>query len=374
VVRKGGAQKLVKIPLGQEALKAKVQAFMQPLINAQGVGFSMAKAKELYDLLFAPAEVKETERVIVVPDGILGLLPFEALVITPGTGEKDTVYVGDRFQVSYYQSATVLALQRGLKSAAAKRTLFALGNPVFNDKDPRYVAYRAGRKLQPATLAVLGQFSFRGLATRREWGKTSQEDKVGKELVFPPLPETEREVKEVAKLLGVEARPPDVLVGVAANETGLRKAPLGEYRYLHFATHADLPGVVQGIKEPFILLGQVDNRPGDDGFLTMSEVFGLKLNAELAVLSACVTGRGEVMEGEGVANFARAFHHAGVRGVVVSLWEVATEPAVEYMTAFYSHLKSGKSRLEALRLARQALKAKYPNPFFWAVFILHGEG
>jgi CHAT domain-containing protein len=80
------------------------------------------------------------------------------------------------------------------------------------------------------------------------------------------------------------------------------------------------------------------------------------------------------MEGEGVANFARAFHHAGVRGVVVSLWEVATEPAVEYMTAFYSHLKSGKSRLEALRLARQALKAKYPNPFFWAVFILHGEG
>ena len=103
-------------------------------------------------------------------------------------------------------------------------------------------------------------------------------------------------------------------------------------------------------------------------------MLGLKLNAEMVVLSACDTGRGKVMEGEGVANFARAFRHAGARSVVVSLWEVASDPAVEYMTLFYGHLKEGKSRAEALRLARQAIKAKYPEPFFWAVFILHGEG
>jgi len=60
--------------------------------------------------------------------------------------------------------------------------------------------------------------------------------------------------------------------------------------------------------------------------------------------------------------------------MVVSLWEVASDPAVEYMTLFYQHLKEGKSRAEALQLARQAIKAKYPQPFFWAVFILHGEG
>jgi len=92
------------------------------------------------------------------------------------------------------------------------------------------------------------------------------------------------------------------------------------------------------------------------------------------VLSACVTGRGKVMEGEGVANFARAFQHAGAQSVVVSLWPVASNEAVEYMTLFYGHLKEGKSRLQALQLARRALKAKYPQPFFWAVFILHGEG
>ena len=75
-----------------------------------------------------------------------------------------------------------------------------------------------------------------------------------------------------------------------------------------------------------------------------------------------------------VANFARVFQHAGARSVVVSLWEVASNEAVEYMTLFYQHLKEGKSRLEALQLARRAVKAKYPQPFFWAVFILHGEG
>ena len=133
-----------------------------------------------------------------------------------------------------------------------------------------------------------------------------------------------------------------MLLNVEANETWLRKSPLQDYRYLHFATHADLPGKVQGIKEPFILLGQVENQTGDDGFLTLSEVLGLKLQAQMVVLSACVTGRGQVMEGEGVANFARAFQYAGARSVVVSLWEVASKVAVEFMKIFYGHLKGGQ--------------------------------
>ena len=172
----------------------------------------------------------------------------------------------------------------------------------------------------------------------------------------------------------METEPPDVLLGVSATETNLRNVALKDYRYLHFATHADLPGKIQGIKEPFIIMGQVENKGKDDGFLTLSEVLELKLDADMVVLSACSTGKGKMMEGEGVANFARAFQHAGAKSVVVSLWEVASEPAVEYMKAFYGHLKAGKSRAEALRLSRKEIKAKYHNPFYWAVFILHGEG
>ena len=101
---------------------------------------------------------------------------------------------------------------------------------------------------------------------------------------------------------------------------------------------------MQGKKEPFILLGQVENQGKDDGFLTLSEVLELKLRAQMVVLSACVTGRGQVMEGEGVANFARAFQYAGARSVVVSLWQVRSKVAVEFMKIFFGYLKEGKDR------------------------------
>ena len=99
-------------------------------------------------------------------------------------------------------------------------------------------------------------------------------------------------------------------------------------------------------------MGQVENEKPDDGFLTVSKVYGLKLQAQMVVLSACVTGQGKVIEGEGVANFARAFQYAGAKSVVVSLWEVRSKVGAEFMVKFYSYLKEGKGRAEALRLAR----------------------
>jgi CHAT domain-containing protein len=75
-----------------------------------------------------------------------------------------------------------------------------------------------------------------------------------------------------------------------------------------------------------------------------------------------------------VVNFARAFHQAGARSVVVSLWEVASEAAEDFMKRFYGHLHVGKPKAEALSLARKEMRGLYPNPFFWAAFILHGEG
>jgi len=341
VVRKGGVSKVVPIPLGQEALAGKVKDFMEPFINDDPKGFSLPQAKDLYDLLLGGVlpGVKENERVIIIPDGILGLLPFEALVLKEGKDLTDSVFVGDKHNLTYYQSAAVLALKRRLKEEPASQPLFALGDPLFTP--------------QGGDFPVL----------------TSE----GRKEKFPPLEETQKEVQAIAGILGVKAAPPDVLLGLQANETFLKKSPLQDYRYLHFATHACLQKI-QGIMEPFILLGQVGNQDGDNGFLTMSKVLGLKLRADMVVLSACDTGRGKVMEGEGVANFARAFQHAGAQSVVVSLWEVKSRVAVEYMTLFYRHLKEGKSRLEALQLARRAIKAQYPQPFFWAVFILHGEG
>jgi tetratricopeptide (TPR) repeat protein len=372
VVRKGGVQRLVKIPHGRQELEAKVKAFMEPLVNQEPDRFSLRQAHELYILLLAQplGDVKEDDRVIIVPDGILGLLPFEALVLRAGTGLKDSVFVGDRYTLSYYQSAAIMALKRRLQEHRAERPLFALGNPIFSPQDPRW----ASKPSPAAGVRGAKPAAFRALAASQDWGKTTRDGKIGAELVYPPLPETEDEVLTIARLFAVAPQPPDVLLDLKANEASLRQSPLPTYRYLHFATHADLPGRVQGIREPFLLLGQVGNKGQDNGFFTLSKVLGLKLNAEMVVLSACVTGRGKVMEGEGVVNFSRAFQHAGAQSVLVSLWEVASLEAVEFMTAFYGHLKAGTPRSEALRLARLAIKAKYPQPFFWAVFILHGEG
>jgi len=349
VVRKGGVQRVVRIPLKRAALEEKIKNFLEPLTNRHQQDFSQPQAAELYRLLLAEglSDARPTDRLIIVPDGILGTLPFEILAL-PGTASiKEAGYLGDRYAVSYYQSASLLALKRALPGGQPTRSLFALGNPDFGTT--------AGN-----------QQGFRGLSVVPK--------QYGQPVLFPPLPETEAEVRRIAALLGTAIQPPDILLGSQATESMLRQSPLGGYRYLHFATHASLPGMIQEVNEPFILLSQRDKRSGSDGFLTLSEVLDLKLNAELVMLSACVTGVGKEVEGEGVANFARAFQSAGAGSVVVSLWEVASEPAVEYVMLFYGYLKQGKPHALALKLAREQMRKKYPNPFYWGVFVLHGEG
>ena len=374
VVRKGGVNKIHKINISGEELTGKVKKFIEPLSSGRHSEFSTKLAKELYDMLLSGAlkDVKDSERLIIVPDGILGLLPFEALVMKDGKDYRDSVFVGDKWTMSYNQSATTLALTRLFKPSMAKKPFFALGNPVYDKSDPRYAAYKQG-KTQTIAGQNLKQYAYRGVTVVPKEG-TAGDTVTWEDVVYQSLPETEDEIREIARLFGLKPEPPDVLLGVSATETNLRNVALKDYRYLHFATHADLPGKVQGIKEPFIILGQVENRGKDDGFLTLSEVLELKLDADMIVLSACSTGKGKMTEGEGVANFARAFQHAGARSVVVSLWEVASNEAVEFMKTFYGHLKSGKGRSEALRLSRNEIKAKYPNPFYWAVFVLYGEG
>jgi CHAT domain-containing protein len=369
VVKKDGVGRISRMNLPQAALEEKVRAFMEPLTTNNPSAFSLKAAKELYEILLSAAikDVSDADKIVIVPDGILGLLPFEALITKEGKEYTDSSYVGDKRTITYSQSATALALTRLLRPSEARKQLFALGNPVYDRSDPRYTAYKQGG-VPPVDAKDPARFAYRGVTL------FPKGDGGWEEITYPPLPETEEEVRAIAKLFGVRPEMPDVLLNISASETNFRNTSLKDYRYLHFATHADLPGKVQGMKEPFLILGQVENRGTDDGFVTLSEVLALRLDAEMVVLSACSTGRGKMMEGEGVANFSRAFLHAGTKSVVVSLWEVASGPAVEYMKAFYGHLKAGTSRAEALRLSRNVIKLKYPNPFYWAVFILHGEG
>jgi CHAT domain-containing protein len=377
--KKGGVDKVWRLPIRKADLERQVETFLLPLQQSGGVSieaFSPQQGHSLYRLLLAEAlqDAAPGTQFILVPDGILGSLPFESLVMTPGRNVQESRFVGEAWPLRYVQSATVFALLRSLGPSTASQAFFALGHPIYDQRDPRYTAYKQGAPLPTLPPQALTTYAFRGRAIQRAGSNATRGEEREETLSYPPLPETESEVKAIAQLLGTTPQPPNILLHAVANETQLRHTPLAQYRYLHFATHADLPGKLQGINEPFLLLGQVENTTQDDGLLTLSEVLDLRLDADMVVLSACVTGRGATIEGEGVANFARALHQAGARNVVVSLWEVASEATEAFMTHFYRYLQDGKPKAQALALARQDIRALHPNPFFWAAFVLHGAG
>jgi CHAT domain-containing protein len=141
-----------------------------------------------------------------------------------------------------------------------------------------------------------------------------------------------------------------------------------------FATHGyfgkDLPGVM----EPVLILTLVGQPKGKDGYFRMSEVMGLKISADMVALTACQTGLGRRLTGEGVMGMGRAFQYSGAKTALISLWTVEEKASVSLVESFFRNLKAGKPKLEALQLARNEIrKSGYDHPFFWAPFILVGE-
>jgi CHAT domain-containing protein len=150
-----------------------------------------------------------------------------------------------------------------------------------------------------------------------------------------------------------------------------QRGELASFEYLHFATHAILGREGLGIGQPALVLAQTGDT-GEDGFLTMSEVAELKIGAKMVVLSACDTGLGEDVPGEGLVGLARAFLFAGARSLVVSLWGVGDSTTALLMDRFYAGiLESGLSPAKALRQARLEVLSRHP--FHWGGFVLVGE-
>ena len=282
-------------------------------------------------------------KILVLPDGVLSAVPFEALGVGGETYRpllaEATVRVAPSLKL-------VLARQRGLRAGGG--TLLALADPVYA-KSP------APGGLTKDELAVVARNS--------------------KYLdYFTPLPETRTEVEAIARLFPSGAS--ELLVGEAARESVFKKTDLLRFRHLHLATHGILGGEVPGVGEPALVLGE---EPGEDGFLTAGEVERLKLDADLTVLSACNTGSGEYFTGEGVMGLSRSFLLAGSRAVVVSLWPVASKATERFMVDLYGHLSQVQSTPEALRRAKldmieRARRTGGPetHPFFWAPFIVFG--
>jgi CHAT domain-containing protein len=205
-----------------------------------------------------------------------------------------------------------------------------------------------------------------------------------------PLPETADEVCEVARSVGADLS--DMRIGARATETEIKRlsaaGELASYRILHFATHGLLAGDLSGTREPgLILTPPAKATPQDDGYLSGSDIAGLKLDADWVILSACNTagGAGEGEAAEALSGLARVFFYAGARALLVSHWEVDSDAAVKLVTTAVGALAKDKGlgRAEALRRAMLAVMADTSRPAnwtpawhpgVWAPFVVVGEG
>jgi CHAT domain-containing protein len=274
---------------------------------------------EVYQLLLEEcitALQADAQRLIIVPDGLLGYIPFEVL-----QRRRDRASLGAMYKVRYAHSATYLAEQMHPSTRKAEK-LFA-----------GFVASSDAHATSNALAALPGALS---------------------------------EVKSIVR---------ELKSGFSLFEKATVtdfKQHASEYTLLHLAMHSLLND-----RNPMLsTLVFTPDSTDTDGQMTALELYGIALQAELAVLSACNTGVGELHRGEGLMSFSRAFAYAGVPSLVISLWKVPDKATEKLMTRFYAYLKEGLPKDEALQKARLDFIAHNPDmshPYFWAGFVLNGN-
>jgi CHAT domain-containing protein len=343
--------RMLKLP-SRAVIERKVWAFRK-LIAARPEGsggfVDMERlGRSLYTALVSPAagDLATGDDLVIIPDGVLHYLPFEAL-ITNHSGTPH--YQLEDQPISYAPSASVfVSLLEGLRirSADERRELLAYGNPVFR-ANGRSVAGQAALPSLVRSVYEAGGFHF------------------------APLPHTKLEITHIAALYPTgQSR---IRLGAEATEASLKQETLNRYKKLHFATHALIDERVPS--RSGIVLSLV-NTGDEDGILRTSEIFNLTLDADVVVLSACQTGLGELVRGEGMIGLTRAFMYAGTSRVVVSLWEVNDIATADLMQAFYSQMSHEGNFAASLRAAKLTLLRSnvpaYRHPYFWAPFVLVG--
>ncbi len=312
--------------------------------SAIAADFKISPAFCLYTSLLKPlrSHLDGVDHLVIIPDDWLHYLPFEML-ITDTSGARteydfrNATFLVESFQISYAQSASLLAPEFLRMRGSGKKGILALGNP--------------GSDLQ-----------LRPARPRRPGQAISD---------LPALPAAEVEVGCIADIFGPGTT--TVLRGAAATESAF-KALAPDYNILHLATH-----FLNNDQEPLysnVVLARTAEE-NEDGNLHTYEIFNMHLNAGLAVLSACNTGGGKLFFGEGLVGIYRAFLFAGTPSLLVATWNVDDAATAKLMSGFYRHLAAGANKASALRQAKLDFLRTADNqkrdPYYWAPFVLIGN-
>ncbi|MEG5170870.1 CHAT domain-containing tetratricopeptide repeat protein [Microcoleus sp. B3-D7] len=301
------------------------------------------------------------KRLLIVPDGVLHYTPFPALTLPKTAGENTNVLLIAEHEIITLPSASTLAILRQNYGDRKQpnRTLAILADPVFSPQDERIKG-----KITQATIEKLEANNL-GLnqslrASNRQW---------------PPerLAFTRQEAQTISRLFPSASS--SQKIDFDANRTNATDGSLANYQIVHFATHG-----IANSKNPElsgIVMSTVDEKGNlVNGFLRLTDIFNLKLAANLVVLSACQTGRGQNVKGEGMVGLTRGFMYAGAQRVAVSLWNVDDEGTSVLMQKFYQKMVQQKlAPAAALRAAQMEMmqEEKWKSPYYWAAFTLQGE-
>ena len=328
--------------------------------------------KRLYRTLIQPvaAEVGKSDRVLIIPDGPLHLLPWGALI--RDTGEN--VGPGAR---SWQYLAEWKPLHTALSATAYAE--------LKRDRN-----HEASGSRPPIQLAAFGDPSYPGSlnsGSRDGIGDVRAGSAVDRGVFdWSPLPYSRREVEQISALYPREVT--RTYLGAEATEEAAKSIAEGA-RIVHFATHGHFDDRFPLNSALVLTIPEELSDGRDNGYLQVREIFErVRLDADLVVLSACASALGKEQGREGLIGLTRAFQYAGARSVVASLWNVRDQATAELMVRFYRHLNAGESKDEALRAAQVELirgpvrvrdekgrmvERDFSAPYYWAVFQVYGD-
>jgi len=316
----------------------------------------LVQSRNLTKLLLGKIHLPPRKRLLIVPDGSLQYLPFAALSIPEKGSENVPLIV--QYEISMLPSASALV---ALRKSAAKRApptdeVAVFGDPVFE---------RPG--IVPAKVSVATQaHRSRSLNIALQDSRDSQQ--------IPSLPGSRSEALAIQEMFRNGPTRTQLALRYDANREAILGGSIAHQRIIHFATH----GIID-TRHPEMsgLILSMFNKRGQyqDGYLRLSDIYNLKLSADLVVLSSCESALGKDLGSEGIIGLPRGFLYAGARRVIASLWKVDDEATKTLMSSLYSRLQLREEPGQALRDAQlDLLKDKHlSDPYYWAAFVLEGD-
>ena len=333
--------KIFPLPERKE-IQRLVREYLTAITDVQNKDFHLGY-RLFNDLVRPGLDENKIKKIIFVPDDVLYFLPFETLL----TKKNSREWLIKNYNIAYVPSLSSLRELIDRKNTSGLRPqkdILAIGDPSFGAHE---IEIPTGGNND----------IYQNYSSNADYK-------------FSRLKYSGVEIEKIASLFKSNKR--DILERKQASEENVKRQNLSDYKIIHFATHA-LIDDKKPARSAIVL--SLDPNPKEDGFLQMREVFNLKLNADLVTLSACQTGLGQLIRGEGIEGLNRAFFYAGASSVMLSLWAINDQASYQLLERFYFHLRSSESISTALRKAKLEMigSGVLGHPYYWGSFIVTGE-